>query len=144
MNPSKVMFVVYILVFVLAFSVDLGVYYKGSENAKRSLAKAIDSGITASTDVNSYTMGKTLLEPAELNSNVRRFFISNLKLDNDLNNRIFRDGHLEVRLQYRSDGAPRVVAIYRANIVMVSGKFVGLDETPLEVVKQTPYYAEYK
>lgn len=144
MSPVKIIFLVYFLMFSLFVSLDIGTAFAGAEIAKRSLGKSIISGIIASTDESSYVMGKTLLKQDQLESNARRFLISNMKLDSNLSNRVFKDGHLEVRLQYRSDGAPRVVAIYRAKIAMVSGRIIGLTDYPIEIVKQTPYYAEYK
>ncbi|MFB5268146.1 hypothetical protein ACE41H_15365 [Paenibacillus enshidis] len=144
MSSFKIMIITYLAIFLVLLSVDLGIYVKANESVKRTLDKAIDSGIILATDINDYSNGGIKLEQGELYDGVRSIFRDNLKLDSNLSNTVYKDGKLEVRMEYRSDGAPRVVAKFTCNVVMVSGRFIGLESRPMSVTKITPYNSEYK
>lgn len=144
MAPTKMMYTVYIAIFLILLSFDLGIYVKANESVKRGLDKAITSGITLGTDVGDYSAGNQRLVEGNLYDGVRSIFRENMKLDANMSSEIYQNGKLEVSLQYRSDGAPRVVAKFTCDVVMISGRFIGLESRPMSVTKITPYNAEYK
>ncbi|MFB5269938.1 hypothetical protein ACE41H_24585 [Paenibacillus enshidis] len=144
MGPIKIMLVVYVAIILLMVSFDLGLYVKANESVKRGLDKAIDSGITLGTDRKDYQDGKLRLIEGDLYNGVRSVFRENMKLNANMSSDVYKNGRLEVSLQYSPDGSPRVVAKFTCDVIMVSGRLVGLDSQPLSVTKITPYKKEYK
>lgn len=144
MSAFKIMITTYLAIFLVLLSFDLGIYVKANESVKRTLDKSIDSGIILATNLDDYSNGGIKLEQGELYEGVRRVFRENLKLDSNMSNKVYKDGKLEVRMEYRSDGVPRVVAKFTCNVVMVSGRAIGLESRPMSVTKITPYNSEYK
>lgn len=140
MAPIKWIFILFIGMIGIGFTVDYLVITDGHESVGRSMEQALDSGIIASEYIDDASKGSVQIDVAVLQKAVREEFQRNMRLDANLENNVYKNTTFIINYRYDAYGKPWIQMEFHTRVSFMFGEIISY---PIDIKRNIAYEAAY-